>query len=106
MHCPHSADWIIIILIVRFTSQANWRQMTSLSFVALPFISVPVLKHVYLFTDIYIAHFPQFNAQMRCTGYEMARYKGTQAIHLYEKLMHTLRTITYSNRSWPKPQLS
>ena len=22
---------------------------------------------------------------MRCTGYEMARYKGTQASHLYEK---------------------
>ena len=30
---------------------------------------------------------------MRCTGYEMARYKGTQASHLYEKLMHTLCTI-------------
>ena len=27
---------------------------------------------------------------MRCTGYEMARYKGTQANHLYEKSMHTL----------------
>ena len=26
---------------------------------------------------------------MRCTGYEMARYKGTQASHLYEKSMHT-----------------
>ena len=31
---------------------------------------------------------------MRCTGYEMARYKGTQASHLYEKSMHTLCTIT------------
>ena len=30
---------------------------------------------------------------MRCTGYEMVRYKGTQASHLYEKLMHTLCTI-------------
>ena len=27
---------------------------------------------------------------MCCTGYEMARYKGTQAIHLHEKSMHTL----------------
>ena len=45
---------------------------------------------IYLFTVIYIA---QFNAQMRCTGYEMARYKGTQASHLYEKSMHTLCTI-------------
>ena len=27
---------------------------------------------------------------MRYTGYEMARYKGTQASHLYEKSMHTL----------------
>ena len=40
---------------------------------------------IYLFTVIYVAHFPYFNAQMRCTGYEMARYKGTQASHLYEK---------------------
>ena len=31
---------------------------------------------------------------MRCTGYEMARYKGTQASHLYEKSMHTLCTIS------------
>ena len=31
---------------------------------------------------------------MRCTGYEMARYKDTQAIHLYEKSMHTLCTIS------------
>ena len=29
---------------------------------------------------------------MRCTGYEMARYKGTQASHLYENSMHTLCT--------------
>ena len=48
---------------------------------------------IYLFTVIYMAHFPYFNAQMRCTGYEMARYKGTQASHLYEKSMHTLCTI-------------
>ena len=31
---------------------------------------------------------------MRCTGYEIARYKGTQASHQYEKLMHTLCTIS------------
>ena len=31
---------------------------------------------------------------MRCTGYEMARYKDTQASHLYEKSMHTLCTIS------------
>ena len=31
---------------------------------------------------------------MRCTGYEVARYKGTQASHLYEKSMHTLCTIS------------
>ena len=31
---------------------------------------------------------------MRCTGYEMARYKSTQARHLYEKSMHTLCTIS------------
>ena len=31
---------------------------------------------------------------MRCTGYAMARYKGTQASHLYEKSMHTLCTIS------------
>ena len=30
---------------------------------------------------------------MRCTGYEMARYKGAQASHLYEKPIHTLCTI-------------
>ena len=33
---------------------------------------------------------------MRCTGYEMARYKGTQASHLYEKSMHTLYTIQWA----------
>ena len=33
---------------------------------------------------------------MRCTGYEMARYKGTQASHLYEKSMHTLCTIQWA----------
>ena len=31
---------------------------------------------------------------MRCTGYEMVRYNGTQASHLYEKSMHTLCTIS------------
>ena len=31
---------------------------------------------------------------MRCAGYEMARYKGTQASHLYKKSMHTLCTIS------------
>ena len=31
---------------------------------------------------------------MRCTGYEMARHKGTQASQLYEKSMHTLCTIS------------
>ena len=31
---------------------------------------------------------------MRCTGYEMVRYKVTQASHLYEKSMHTLCTIS------------
>ena len=48
---------------------------------------------IYLFAVIYIAHFPYFKAQMRCTGYEMARCKGTQASHLYEESMHTLYTI-------------
>ena len=33
---------------------------------------------------------------MRCTGYEMARYKGTQASHLKEKSMHTLGTIQWA----------
>ena len=31
---------------------------------------------------------------MRCTGYEMTRYKGKQASHLYEKSMHTLCSIS------------
>ena len=31
---------------------------------------------------------------MQCTGYEMARYKGTQASHLYDKSMRTLCTIS------------
>ena len=31
---------------------------------------------------------------MLCTGYDMARYKGTQASHLYKKSMHTLCTIS------------
>ena len=53
-----------------------------------------LLINIYLFTVIYIAHFPWFNAQMRCTGYEMARYNGTQASHLYEKSMHTICTIS------------
>ena len=30
---------------------------------------------------------------MHCTGYEMARYKGTQASQLYEKSLHTQCTI-------------
>ena len=51
-------------------------------------------RFIYLFTVIYMVHFPLFNAQMRCTGYEMARYKGTQASLLYEKSMHTLCTIS------------
>ena len=55
--------------------------------------AVSIYLFIYLFTVIYIAHFPYFNAQMRCTGYEMARYKGTQASHLYEKSMHTLCSI-------------
>ena len=30
---------------------------------------------------------------MRCTGYEVARFKDTQVSYLYEKSMHTLCTI-------------
>ena len=31
---------------------------------------------------------------MRCTGYQMARYKGTQASHLYEKIdAHTIVVV-------------
>ena len=46
---------------------------------------------------------------MRCTGYQMARYKGTQASHLYEKSMHTLCTIQWATaRGWslnyPRPK--
>ena len=46
---------------------------------------------------------------MRCTGYEMVRYKSTQASHLYEKSMHTLCTIseqTAPGRSlnYPRPR--
>ena len=40
---------------------------------------------------------------MRCTGYEMARYKGTQASHLYEKSMHTLCTIQWATAPGPSP---
>ena len=36
---------------------------------------------IYLFTVLYIAHFPRFKAQMRCTSYEMARYKGTHYVN-------------------------
>ena len=56
---------------------------------------------------------------MRCTGYEMARYKGTQASHLYEKSMHTLCTIQWAtapgrslnyqvstSMSWQTPKIS
>ena len=45
---------------------------------------------------------------MRCTGYEIARYKGTQASHLYEKSMHTLCTIQWAtapDRSLNYPRL-
>ena len=45
---------------------------------------------------------------MRCTGYEIARYKGTQASHLYEKSMHTLCTIMSNAPGWslnyPRPK--
>ena len=46
---------------------------------------------------------------MRCTGYEMARYKGTQASHLYEKSMHTLCTIQWATApgrslNYPRPK--
>ena len=46
---------------------------------------------------------------MRCTGYEMARYKGTQATHLYKKSMHTLCTIQWATApgrslNYPRPK--
>ena len=47
---------------------------------------------------------------MRCTGYEMTRYNGTQASHLYEKSMHTLivynQWATAPGRSlnYPRPK--
>ena len=46
---------------------------------------------------------------MRCTGCEMARYKGTQASHLYEKSMHTLCTIQWATApgrslNYPRPK--
>ena len=46
---------------------------------------------------------------MCCTGYEMARYKGTQASHLYEKSMHTLCTIQWATApgrslNYPRPK--
>ena len=46
---------------------------------------------------------------MRCTGYEMARYKGTQASHLYKKSMHTLCTISGATApglslNYPRPK--
>ena len=46
---------------------------------------------------------------MRCTGYEKARYKGTQASHLYEKSMHTLCTIQWATApgrslNYPRPK--
>ena len=46
---------------------------------------------------------------MRCTGYEMAWYKGTQASHLYEKSMHTLCTIQWATApgrslNYPRPK--
>ena len=46
---------------------------------------------------------------MHCTVYEMARYKGTQASHLYEKSMHTLCTIQWATApgqslNYPRPK--
>ena len=46
---------------------------------------------------------------MRCTGYGMARYKGTQASHLYKKSMHTLCTIQWATApgrslNYPRPK--
>ena len=46
---------------------------------------------------------------MLCTGYEMARYKGTQASHLYEKSMHTLCRIQWATApgrslNYPRPK--
>ena len=46
---------------------------------------------------------------MRCTCYEMARYKGTQASHLYKKSMHTLCTIQWATApgrslNYPRPK--
>ena len=46
---------------------------------------------------------------LKCTGYEMARYKGTQANHLYEKSMHTLCTIQWATApgqslNYPRPK--
>ena len=46
---------------------------------------------------------------MRCTRYEMARYKGTQASHLYQKSMHTLCTIQWATApgrslNYPRPK--
>ena len=46
---------------------------------------------------------------MRCTGYEMARYKGTQASHLHDKSMHTLCTIQWATApgrslNYPRPK--
>ena len=41
---------------------------------------------------------------MRCTGYEMARYKGTQASYLAHTNQCTHYVQSISNRFWPKPQ--
>ena len=46
---------------------------------------------------------------MRCIGYEMVRYKGTQASHLYKKSMHTLCTIQWATApdwslNYPRPK--
>ena len=52
--------------------------------------------HLYMYSafSIVTTMLPMLNAQMRCTGYEMVRYKGTQASHLYEKSMNKLCTIS------------
>ena len=42
----------------------------------------------FLFTVICIVHFPQFNAQMCCTRYEMAHKQSS-----VQESMHTLCTV-------------
>ena len=38
---------------------------------------------------------------MRCTGYEMGRYKGTQASHLYEQ---SRATVPGRSLNYPSPK--